>query len=78
MPLETIVGGLFSRYTKSINHLHKDINDFLSVTTILKIDAHDFIGKTMNDMGKISQFLNNPHGRCVVGAFEKKLHEVSI
>ena len=30
-----------------------------------------FNGKTMNDMGKISQVLNNPHGRCVVGAFEK-------
>ena len=40
MPLKTIVGDLFTRYTKIINHLHKDSNDFLSVTIILETDVH--------------------------------------
>ena len=40
MPLETIVGDLFNRYTKRINNLHKDSNDFLSVTIILETDVH--------------------------------------
>ena len=82
MPLKTIVGDLFTRYTKSINHLQKHINNFLFVTIIgnrcswwrnIFLNAN-----TMNDTGEISQVLNNPHGRCVVGAFEKHLHEVSI
>ena len=32
----------------------------------------------MNDIGKRAHVLNHSHGRCVVGAFDKKLHEGSI
>ena len=33
---------------------------------------------TMNDVVKIARVLNHSHGRCVVGAFDKILHEESI
>ena len=35
-------------------------------------------GITMNDKGKGAHVLKHSHGRCVVGAFDKKNHEGSI
>ena len=32
----------------------------------------------MNDIGKREHSMKHSHGRCVVGAFDKILHEVSI
>ena len=32
----------------------------------------------INDIGKVAHVLEHSHGRCVVGAFEKIVHEVSI
>ena len=69
--------------SKNINRVQKDINDLLSVIIILVTDVHGgetvFLnGMTMNEIGKIAHFLKHSHGRCVVGAFYKILHEVSI
>ena len=33
---------------------------------------------TMNNIGRRSRVINNLHGSCVVGSFDKKLHEGSI
>ena len=35
-------------------------------------------GENMHDIGKGSPVMNNSHGRCVVGPFDKSLHEGSI
>ena len=35
-------------------------------------------GDKMNDIGKRAHVMKNSHGRCVVGAFDKILYEVSI
>ena len=32
----------------------------------------------MNDIGKITYVMKHSHGKCVVGAFDKILHEGSI
>ena len=32
----------------------------------------------MNDIGKIAHVLKHSHGRCVIGSFDKILHEGSI
>ena len=32
----------------------------------------------MNDIGKIAHVLKHSHGRCVIGSFDKMLHEGSI
>ena len=37
-----------------------------------------FYGMTMNDIGKRAHVLKHSHGRCVVSAFDKLLHERSI
>ena len=34
--------------------------------------------KHMDDIGKRAHVLKHSHGRCVVSAFDKNLHEVSI
>ena len=36
----TIGVNLFTRHPKNINHVHKDSNDLLSVTTILGTNVH--------------------------------------
>ena len=41
--------------------------------------AKKFIAREkMNDIGKIVHVMKHSHGRCVVGAFDKNLHEGSI
>ena len=73
---------LYTRHPKNLNHVHKDVNDILSVVFILGIDVHGdktvFYRMTMNDIGKIAHVLNHSHVRCVFGAFDKISHEGSI
>ena len=56
MSLANIGGNLFTRHPKNINHVHKDINDILSVIIILGTDVHGgkyfFNGITMNEIGE--------------------------
>ena len=35
-------------------------------------------GENMDDIGKGAHVLKHSHGRCVIGAFDKSLHEGSI
>ena len=57
MTLTTIGGNLFTRHPKNRNHVHKDINDLLSVIIILVTNVHGGEtvfndGEIMNDIGK--------------------------
>ena len=81
--MATIGGNLFTRHQNNIIHVHKDSNDLLSVIIILGKNVHGgetvfYDGVNMNDIGKRSHVLKHSHGRCVVGAFDKSLHEGSI
>ena len=58
-------------------------NDILSVIIILGIDVHGgeiviLNWMTMNYIGEMAPVLKHSHGRCVVDAFDKNLHEGSI
>ena len=79
----TIGGNLFTRHSKNLKNVHRYSNNPLSVIIILGTDVN--VGETvfydrdnMNDIGKRAYVLKHSHGRCVVGAFDKKLHEGSI
>ena len=67
--LTTIEGNLYTKYTKDLNHVHKEVNDLLSVIIVLGNDVHSgqiiFIvnGITMNNIGKGSHVLRHSHGR---------------
>ena len=55
----------------------------MSVIIILGSDVHGgetvfFDGETLNDIGKIAHVLKHSHGRCVIGSFDKILHEGSL
>ena len=73
--LATIGGNLYTRHPKNLNNVHKDSTDILSVIIIL---GTDFKGENMNDIVKRAHVLKHSHGRCVVGSFDKILHEGSI
>ena len=78
MSLANIGENLYTRHTKNINHVHKEVNNLLSVILILVTDVHCgetffFNGMTMNDIGKRAHVLKHSHGRCVVVAFDKNL-----
>ena len=65
------------------NHVHKDSKDILLVIIILGTDVNGGEtvfndGKNMNDNGKIAHVLKHSHERCVIGYFDKNLHEGSI
>ena len=45
---------------------------------MLMVAKHFFNGMTMDVIGKRAYVLKHSHGKCVVGAFEKKILEVSI
>ena len=45
---------------------------------MLTVMAQYFNGRNMNDMSKIAHGIKHSHGRCVVGAFDKILHEGNI
>ena len=81
--LETIGGNLYTRHAKNLNHVHKDSKDLMSVILILGTDVHGgetvfFNGETLNDVGKRAHVLKHSHGRCVIGSFDKILHEGSL
>ena len=74
---------LYTIHPKNLNHAHKDSKDLLSVILLLGIDVHSgetvfYVGENMNDIGKRAHVLKNSHGRCVIGSFDKILHEGSI
>ena len=81
--LATIGGNLFTSHPKNLNNVHRDSNNLLSVIIILGTDVHGgetvfYYGDKINDIGKRAHVLNNSHGRCVVGSFDKILHKGSI
>ena len=83
MSLATIEGNLFTIHPKNPNHVQKDSNDLLSVIIILGTYVHGREtvfndGGNMNAIGKRAHVLKHSHGRCVVGTFDKNLHEGSI
>ena len=41
-------------------------------------EKYFYDGKNMNDIGKRAHALKYSHVRCVIGAFDKNLHEGSI
>ena len=81
--LETIGGNLYTWHVNNINHVHKDSKDLLLVIIILVTDVNGGEtvfndGENMNDIGKRAHVLNHSYGRCVIGSFDKILHEGSI
>ena len=81
--MATIGGNLYTRHVKNLNHVHKYSKDILSVIIILGTDVNGgetvfYDGENMNDIGKIAHVLKHSHGRCVIGYFDKNLHEGSI
>ena len=81
--LATIGGNLYTRHPKNLNHVHKDSKDLLSVIIILGKDVNGgeivfYDGENMNDIGNRAYVLKHSHGRCVIGYFDKNLHEGSI
>ena len=81
--LATIGDNLYTRHVKNINHVHKDGKYLLSTIIILGTDFNG--GETvfydvnnMNDIVKRAHVINHSHGRCVIGAFDKNVHEGSI
>ena len=81
--MENIGDNLFTRHPNNLNHVHKDSNSLLSVIIILGKNVHGgekvfYDGEKMDNIGKIAHVLKHSNGRCVVGAFDKGLHEGSI
>ena len=81
--LATIRGNLYTRYAKNLNIVHKGSKDLLSVIMILETDVNGgepffYYGENINDIGKRAHVINNSHGTCVIGSFDKNLHEGSI
>ena len=80
--LATIGGDLFTRHPKSLNRLHKESTDSLSViiTLVTNVNGKEtvFNGMTLNCIGKISHVLKNSNGRCVVSSFDRNLDQGSI
>ena len=81
--MDTIGGNLYTIHPKNLNHVHKDSKDLLPVIIILGTDVNGGEtvfndGENMNDFGKIAHVLNHSHGSCVIGSFDKILHEGSI
>ena len=79
----TIGGNLYTRHAKNLNHVHKDSKDILPVIIILGTDVNGgetifYYGEKMNDIEKRAHVLKHSHGRCVIGYFDKILHEGSI
>ena len=79
----TTGGNLYTMHANNLNDLHKDSKDLLSVIIILGTDVNGDEtvfndGENMNDIGKGAHVLKHSHGRCVIGAFDKILHEGSI
>ena len=83
MSFADIGGNLFTRHPNNLSHVHKDSNNLLPVIIILGTYVHGGEtvfndGDKINDIRKRSNVLKHSHGRCVVGDFDKILHEGSI
>ena len=81
--MANIVGNLYTRHAKNLNHVQKDIKDIPLVIIILETDVNGgetvfYDGESMNDIGKRAHVLKHSHRRCVIGSFDKFLHEGSI
>ena len=81
--LATIRGNLYIKHVKNINNVHKYSKDLLLVVIILGTDVNCgetvfYDGENMNDIVKRAHVLKHSHGRCVIGYFDKNLHEGSI
>ena len=81
--LTTIGGNLYTRHVKNLNHVHKEGKYLLSARIILGTDVNGdetvlYDGENKNDIGKIAHVLKHSHRRCVIGSFDKILHEGSI
>ena len=81
--LVTIGGNLYIRHAKNINHVHNESKDLLSVIIILvnNVNGDETVfndGENMNDIRKTGHVLKHSHGRCIISAFDKILHEDSI
>ena len=79
--LATIGGNLYTRNVNNLNHVHKDSEDLLLVIIILRTDFNGsetvlYDVENMNFIGKRAHVLNHSRGRCVIGSFDKILHEV--
>ena len=75
--LATIGGNLYTRHAKSLNHVHKNSKDILSVIIILGTNVNGgetvfYDRENINDIGKRAHVLKYSHGRCVIGCFDKK------
>ena len=67
--LATIGGNLYTRNAKNLNRVHKDSKYLMLVIIILGTDVHG---------GETAHVLKHSHGRCVIGSFDKILHEGSL
>ena len=81
--MATIGSDLFTRHPNNLKHVHIYSNNLLSVIIILGTNVHGgetvfYYGEKMNDIGKIAHVMKHSHGRYLVGAFDKILHEGSI
>ena len=68
-----------TKHPKKLNRLHKDSKDLLSVIITLGTNVNGgetvfYYGMTMHDTVKRAHVLKHSHGRCVMGAFDKKNH----
>ena len=81
--MATIGGNLYTRLAKNLNHVHNDSKDLLSVIIILgyNVNGGEKVfndGENMNAIREKAHVLKHSHGRCVIGYFDKNLHEGSI
>ena len=79
----TIGGNVYTRHAKNLNHIHRYSKYIMSVIIILGTYVNGgetvfYDGENMNDIEKIAHVLKHSHGRCVIGAFDKILHECYI
>ena len=62
--MSTIGGNLFTRHPKSLNHVHKDSKNIMSVIIILETNVHAdeigfYDGENMKDIGKRAHVLKH-------------------
>ena len=75
-----VIGGrLYRNHPKNLNHMHKDVKDFVSVIItlgkyIIGGDAVFYDGVKSCDFGNRAHILKHSHGRMVFGPFEKVFH----
>ena len=81
--MATIGGNLYTRNVNNLNRVQKDSKDLLSVIIILGKyfnggETVFYDGWNMSDIEKRAHVLKHSHERCVIGSFDKILHNGSI